>query len=166
MRNGDYELVIAPEDYQGKRYRGKYCYAHILAYWEYYHDLPKDGEIIHHKNGDKRDNRPENLEKVSVLEHISMHTRNHLRKIAIIKCPVCGKCFITTTRKTHLVRREHNATCCSRECSYKLHSIKSKNFDEYLSRVAHNVLYEGLGYITCESCADLIQIPLPDDFSC
>lgn len=31
MKNGDYILVIAPDWYRGKRYRGKYCYEHHLV---------------------------------------------------------------------------------------------------------------------------------------
>ena len=33
MINGDYILVVAPDDYPGVRYREKYCYEHYLVYW-------------------------------------------------------------------------------------------------------------------------------------
>ena len=33
----------------------------------------KRGEIIHHKNGNKRDNSPANLEKIDFFEHIKIH---------------------------------------------------------------------------------------------
>ena len=33
MKNGDYNLAIAPPDFPGKKYRGKYCSEHVLNYW-------------------------------------------------------------------------------------------------------------------------------------
>ena len=39
-------------------------------------DPLRDGEVIHHRNGDTTDDRPENLEKLlSQAEHFSLHAR-------------------------------------------------------------------------------------------
>ena len=36
-------------------------------------------EVAHHKNGDKQDNRPENLELMTFSEHSSYHAKGRLR---------------------------------------------------------------------------------------
>jgi hypothetical protein len=37
-----------------------------------FHDIPK-GMVIHHINGDKKDNREENLQLMNLSEHIKLH---------------------------------------------------------------------------------------------
>ena len=34
MKNGPYEMVIAPEEYPGRRYRNRYVYEHQLVWWK------------------------------------------------------------------------------------------------------------------------------------
>lgn len=75
MKNGPYELVKAPLDYPGKKYRGLYCYEHHLVYWKKHRIVPSNGEVIHHKNGIKRDNRIQNLELKTVKEHNADHNK-------------------------------------------------------------------------------------------
>lgn len=73
MRNGNYELVLAPEDYPGRKYRGRYCYEHRLVVWQKTGQLPDD-LVIHHINENKRDNRISNLQVLTREEHTHLHT--------------------------------------------------------------------------------------------
>ncbi len=48
-------------------------YLHRLIYEEHYGEIPK-GYFVHHKNGNKLDNRIENLEAISHAEHTRLHS--------------------------------------------------------------------------------------------
>lgn len=73
MKNGKYTLIVCPQDYPGKRYRGRYAYEHIVEFWRKENRLPQIGHVIHHLNGDHRDNSWENLEEILKSDH----SRNH-----------------------------------------------------------------------------------------
>lgn len=64
-------------------------------------------EYVHHINGDKMDNRLENLMIISPLEH----NRLHFEKLPKVKiCKVCGKEF------TPPVKHRRRNSICSKEC--------------------------------------------------
>ena len=75
MRNGPYELVVAPPGYPGMKYRGRYAYEHIVVFWRRTGRMPHPGYVVHHKNGDHRDNRWENLEEMLMRDHTCLHAR-------------------------------------------------------------------------------------------
>lgn len=75
MKNGNYILVVAPKNYPGKKYRDKYAYEHHVVYWKKHKILVNKGEVIHHKNGIKTDNRLANLELLSAKNHSNHHNR-------------------------------------------------------------------------------------------
>ena len=112
MKNGEYELVKAPEGFPGKIYRGKYAYEHRIVWWQMTGELP---EVIHHKNGDKRDNRFNNLRGMTREEHREHHGSERSVTMVDLTCPNCGIEFERARRKTHHVK-PNKQTYCSREC--------------------------------------------------
>ena len=79
-----------------------YAYEHRLVMENTLRRKLKKGEIVHHKNGNKVDNRPDNLEVCKSISHHRMEHRTHERglrhpdeKNPIAHCACgCGKTFL------------------------------------------------------------------------
>lgn len=135
MKNGDYDLVIAPEWYKGKRYRGRYCYEHHLVWEEHTGLSVPDGCIVHHKDGNKHNNNINNLQLMSEKEHKNLHGKMQTKKIAIVKCPCCGKIF----EKEATLLKFRTLAFCSRQCIGKYgYNKKDKNIKERIEEDKKN----------------------------
>lgn len=120
MKNGPYELVIAPPDYPGFKYRGRYVYEHQLVWWQRTGKLVPKGYVVHHKNKQRRDNRFRNLELKPSLTHTREHSQARRVLPVILECPVCEKKFPIVAR-TYRYRRRQGQTKfrCSRSCQVR-----------------------------------------------
>ena len=69
---------------------------HRLVIEEYFERKLKSNEHVHHINGDKRDNRLENLVVMSAQAHMYIHKHKHKY---YKKCCVCHKTYKPTPTK-------------------------------------------------------------------
>ena len=79
--------------------------------WEQAHGPVPDGYVIHHRDGNKRNNRLANLEAITHAEHARHHNDKHPRTKV---CEVCGADYTP-----HATKRKRARTC-SWECRNKL----------------------------------------------
>ena len=100
-------MSVAPLEYPGKKYRGRYAYDHQVEYWINTGVIVEKGYAIHHKNNNKHDNRFENLQLLTVKEHSKHHgSLSKVYRFAI--CPSCKKEFQQKKRPAQRF--------CSRKC--------------------------------------------------
>ncbi len=109
-----YTWIVLPE-HPKSDYRG-YVLEHRAAAENKLGRLLDSDEVVHHVNGDRKDNRSNNLEVMSQSEHARIHASVGIRML-ILRCPGCGTRFVKRRRNSHLVIKNQVSTSCSRECA-------------------------------------------------
>lgn len=116
---------MSPSPYRKRKIQGVTYSEHKLI-WEAANGPVPDGFVVHHRNGNKRDNRLANLELLSHGDHSRHHNEKHPR---IKVCAECGKEFKPAPTK------RARAVTCSRECFRAF--MRSKRNNAKLSREQH-----------------------------
>lgn len=98
MSKGDYNYAVVPE--HPKRTKNNYVLEHRVVMENYLGRLLNENEVIHHINGNKKDNRIENLKLLSEKEHKFLHGKKNGHKMVVLKCPWCKEIF-TIRKKNH-----------------------------------------------------------------
>jgi len=113
----DFERV---NGFQWKAHPQGYVSMEFLMHRFLMHPIPP-GHVVHHKNGNKLDNRKENLEIMLAKKHNRLNSKKliahqkNIQKYPDEKtCVVCGNMFIVNPRK-----RKRNKTC-SPGCAMKM----------------------------------------------
>lgn len=141
IKKGDYQYCIVREHPYATK--NGYVLYHRIIMENYLGRLLTPKEQVHHKNGDKHDNRIENLELTIQGEHQAYHGRKHGRKFLKMKCPNCNRIFEREKRNSFLIKKE-TFSCCSPRCrgqfsrKIQLYGITS----EIKNAISENIIEE------------------------
>jgi hypothetical protein len=98
-------------------------------------------ELVHHKNGDRTDNRPENLELMTRQSHNREHGHGSL-----LRCVICGKERWYSAAEKSKLRQQGNDYRC-RQCS------RTHPYEKQCQRCGASFIGGGPARF-CPSCTD------------
>lgn len=113
VSKGDYNYAVVQDHPNSNKYG--YILHHRVVMENHLGRLLNPDEVVHHVNGDKKDNHIENLEVHDVREHSRSHGLLKGRKMVDLQCPQCRREFTREHRQTHLARPT-SWTACSNPC--------------------------------------------------
>ena len=121
VSKGDYNYAVIPDHPHCTK--NGYVLEHRAIMENHLGRLLNDDEVVHHINGNKKDNRIENLEILLNKEHTKFHGRKIGRKMVLLKCPWCSKIFSLEKRHSFLTKRgKYSCNYCSKTCRGKLYN--------------------------------------------
>jgi predicted RNA-binding Zn-ribbon protein involved in translation (DUF1610 family) len=117
VKKGDYLYAVVPEHPNATK--NHYVLAHRIVMENHLKRLLDKNEVVHHLNGNKHDNRLENLEIHSNAEHARLHRLSSGKTFVKFCCPNCGDTFVKSARTTtHKYKAKSNHLFfCSKRCS-------------------------------------------------
>ena len=117
IKKGDYYYCVVKN--HPKATSKGYVLHHRIIMENHLNRLLNANEVVHHINGDKKDNRIENLEVMTRSEHTRNHQLVKGSKWLILRCPQCKNIFHRARNQTHIIKK-CSYTCCSKICRGKL----------------------------------------------
>jgi hypothetical protein len=141
IKKGDYNYVLLPEHPNATN--NGYVLEHRVVMEKHLNRLLNSKEVVHHKNGNKKQNGVANLEILDKVEHTKNHQKHRTTSMIKLQCPSCKKEFDRRKGQTHL-QKPQTWTACSRSCRGKfsrLIQLQGKTL-EVDRAISGNVLQE------------------------
>lgn len=153
IRKGDYDYALVPN--HPRATKNGYVLHHRVVMENFLQRILNSDEVVHHKDDNKKNNRIENLEVMTLKEHTRMHGLQRGRMWCELKCPNCGIYFIRAKNKCKLFYGS-KICYCSRQCSGKMsrdiqfHGITH----EMENAISENLVREFIAYDNSEVTVD------------
>lgn len=151
LYNPDWSRIVKTKGYRAiyfpehpRSWSTGYVYLHRVVMELKIGRILNEEEVVHHKDENRSNNSPDNLEiKSSQAEHAKEHKQG--RRMLLLRCPECHSEFERERRQTHVIKPSTlGATFCSASCRGRFSRSKQTNgLTKAMSReVVRNVIRE------------------------
>lgn len=113
IKKGDYEYALVPN--HPKATKNGYVLMHRIVVENRLGRLLLPEEVVHHKDHNRKNNSPDNLEVMTNAEHVRMHQSTGNTMVEQI-CKECGRSFQMKVGQT---KKGQTNFFCSRSCNGK-----------------------------------------------
>ena len=113
VKKGDYMYAVCPD--HPRRTKNNYVLLHRVVVENAIGRLLADNEVVHHKDHNRFNNSPDNLEVMTRSAHAKLHGAERHRSVTVLTCHFCGVEF---ERYSNLLGGRTRAFC-SRSCNAK-----------------------------------------------
>jgi hypothetical protein len=146
VSKGNYNYAVVKEHPLATKHG--YVLHHRIVMENYLGRFLNSNEIVHHVNGNKKDNRIENLEVHDASEHSRSHGILKGRKMVKLICPECNVIFEKEHRQSHLCKKS-KWTACSKSCRGKFsRRIQLQGLTKEMENaISVNILSEYVRYL-------------------
>lgn len=118
VSKGDYLYAVVPD--HPKATKNNYVLFHRVLVECYLDRKLTTSEVVHHIDGDSKNNKLDNLALMEYRDHVRWHgAQNNRRTLVRLLCPTCQREFVLPKRKTHLNDKNRSFTSCSKSCGTK-----------------------------------------------
>lgn len=162
VSKGDYLYALVPEHPNATK--NGYVLMHRVVVENQLGRVLNRNEVVHHRDGNKKNNDQTNLVVMDRCEHHRHHKLVEGRVLLKMRCPVCEKEFEIYKNQSFLIKKNRlNCNCCSSSCRGKLSRIVQRSglTHKLKNAISGNILMEYRRYITKDNTeeTDLQRTP-------